>query len=139
MAEENKSKYPNFVAIEGDGNYPQLYCPVCGKGITPTHEGCAHLLFECAYSNLEKDVLFNYLHPKFRKTTDAIEEELYGTHPSDVASKLNLNPETTFVLKVRNLLERPAFAELVKVVVGIEFPPESEALKTYKLPRANHS
>jgi len=133
-----KSTNKNYVAVESGGEeYPQLYCPACGKAVTRTDEPCSHLLFECAFSSLDRTVSFNYVHPKFNKTTDALEDEFYGTSPTDLASKLNLDPECTMVLSVTNMLvSGPACAEIFEVAVAIEFPPPSEELKAYKKAQA---
>ena len=133
MSNAQKSKFPTYVAVEGDGTkYPQLYCPVCGIQVTPDNEGCPHLLFECAFSTLDGEVGVNFLHPKFNKTTDAIEEELWGTRPTNLASKLNLDPASTLVLVVQNMFSSLACSDIVDVAVGIEFPPCGSELKAYK-------
>ncbi len=133
MAKAQKSKFPNYVAVEGDdAKYPQLYCPVCGIQVTPESDGCPHLLFECAFSNLDAEVDVNFLHPKFQKTKDVLSEELFRAKPTDLASKLNLDPASTLVLVVETIFSGPACSEILNVAVGIEFPPCGPELKACK-------
>lgn len=128
-----KAHFTNYVAFEIGGNaYPQLHCPVCGKGTTEPNEQCPHLLFVCGYQGCDGKVAFNYAHPRFNKTTDAMEEEFFGTRPIDLAAKLRLDPENTMVLCVTYLFSSPSFTDLVEVAVGIEFPAVSKEFKVYK-------
>jgi hypothetical protein len=66
-------------------------------------------------------------------------EELSGTDPSELGSRLNLDPDSTMVLCATNMLGGPGCSEIFDVVVGIEFPPPSKELKAYKRTDTNNS
>ena len=156
MKEEN-AKYTNYVRIDGEGEHPEIHCPVCGKQTVHTVDRCQHVLFVYEEETVD-GVTFSYVHPKLKQTLKDLEErqpgrlsELETEHlspaalkaledevaknfpdPSNLASELNLNPESTCVFGVSNLFGHPGCEELVEFVVGIAFRPASEVLKAYR-------
>jgi hypothetical protein len=126
------SEFAHYIAIEGYGEYPRLFCPVCGNPITFRNEACPHLLFVAQYESMEAQVFVDYVHPKLNKTDEALSRELSGTQPIDLASSLNLNPASTLVMSIENLFNGPISSDLLQVVAVVEFPPCSDALKAWK-------
>ena len=121
-----QSRFSNYITIEGDGTYPQLYCPVCGREITHTGaDYCPHLLFECAYSHADGEVKVNYLHERFNKVPDRLSDDLNGTDPCELPYILKLNPDNMLVLTVRNLSICRGSQKVGEIVVGIEFKFDS--------------
>jgi len=102
--------------------------------ITFRKEACPHLLFAGEYGSMDGQVTVDYVHPKLNKTDDALGNELSGTRPTDLASKLNFNRDSTFVLSVESLFNGPLNSDLVHVVAAIEFPPCSDELTAWKRP-----
>jgi len=160
----DKSKHPNYVRIDGEGEHPEIYCPVCGKQTVHTEERCQHVLF--VYEDETVDgITFSYVQPKLKTALKDLKERLPGRPsefetehlsptalkaledenaknfpgPSDLISELNLNPESICVFGVSNLFGHPGCEELVELVVGIEFPPASEGLKAYRRAEAKGS
>ena len=116
MKEEN-AKHSNYVGIDGEGEHPEIYCPVCGKQTVHTEERCQHVLFVYEEETVD-GVTFSYVHPKLKTTLKDLKERLPGRlsefetehlspaalkalegedakdfpGPSNLASELNLNP-----------------------------------------------
>jgi len=123
---ENKSKFPKYVTVQSDGNRNlEIYCPVCGRQITHTEVRCPHLLFDCEYSNSDEPVIFNYLHPKLHTKKDVLAGELSVSRPRVMASELNMNPDSTLILRVTQLFDDIAGGGQADVVFGIDFRPGS--------------
>lgn len=130
MNKNTKAYYSHHVVIPIDDEaYPELHCPVCGKELVPVSEECPHMLFECVVEKGGSEVLVHYLHPKFGKSTGTMEEELLGTSPRDIASKLNLDPLSTMVLSKSYAYSSPSGDGVADVVIGISFQPEDLSTK----------
>ena len=151
----NQSNHQNHVWVEGDGHYPEIYCPVCGEKTIFTDKKCPHVLFKYDDSNLD-GFRFEYVHPKLQVAVKdltekyvgyAAEAQLEDVDPKvwdafekdepepfcafELASKLNMDPDSTIVLIITNMFSAPACSDIVDTAVGFEFPPGSTELKSY--------
>ena len=131
MKKQKKSTFTNYVGVESIIADQDIYCPVCGKELCYAEDRCPHLLFHGVYVDMDKERHAEYIHPKFNKTRDVMEKELLDTEPADLASILNLNPESTMILCATEYHDSHC-SSFVHQVVIIEFPPRSAGFQLYK-------
>jgi len=131
MQKVNKSTFPNYVELKSSAPAVEISCPVCGEiavdaeacdccgGLAINRdERCPHVLFVCGCGRDEFELV--YAHPKLTNALQALEEQ--QPKPCQLASKLDLNSERTFVMSVNTAFNDPKGEEGLAIVVGIEFP-----------------
>jgi hypothetical protein len=157
MPNDKKSQFRNCIAVDGDGESSEIFCPVCGKGTMCTEHKCPHVLLIFSASTGDDGLSFDYTRRKLTAAVGRVREKYVGhlpewegrdmdprawekfnkdkppfPSPSMLACELGLNPDSTIVMCRRDVFGAPVFMELGYWAVVIEFPPAHDRLKREK-------